>query len=161
MDKMLSEYNKSTKDFLTDEVCECLMRYSWPGNVRELKNITEFIVATVYGRKVRKKDLPNDLQIDCELNLSKDTSHNNIGDTSALNEDEAILKILYEHALYGRTLGRRKIKELLQNRGIYTTEDKIRTRMKMLEKRGLIKISKGRAGSTITEKGMEILEKQL
>lgn len=165
MDHMLADYGKSVDGFLTEEARECLINYAWPGNVRELRNVTEFLVATVSDRKVLKKDMPTDVLAEeyqeYHSTESKPLLVNTQKGYEFLLEDLAILKVLYDFAEYGRSLGRRRIKELLNENGLNTTEDKIRTRMKILEKNNLIKISKGRAGSTITEEGIEFLKKHI
>ncbi|MEW5723158.1 MAG: sigma 54-interacting transcriptional regulator [Thermodesulfobacteriota bacterium] len=40
------------------ETLDYLMTYDWPGNVRELKNMVEYVMTLVRGRKVTLEDLP-------------------------------------------------------------------------------------------------------
>lgn len=163
LDMMLKEYGKSVKEFLSDEAIKILQDYKWPGNVRELKNVVEFLVATVDEDKVYKKDLPQDL-----LDIASDSQEGFMISpvdankyNSNIKEDLAILRILFYSAQNGQTIGRRRILELMEKEGIATTEDKIRTRLKYLEKNGLINVLKGRAGSVITEKGKTFISKNI
>jgi transcriptional regulator with PAS, ATPase and Fis domain len=155
MDNMLSEYDKRVTDFIAEEARDCLTEYSWPGNIRELKNVSDFLVATVIERRVLKTDLPGDVLSDSKppTRIENPSVH-----SVHLQEDIAILRLLSEFAKYGQGLGRRRLKELMDEAGIVTTEDKIRTRMKVLESNQLIEVSKGRAGSTITEKGIALVQ---
>lgn len=158
MNIMLKEYGTSVNDFLSEEVIMYLEKYKWPGNVRELKNVVEFLIATVDKGKVYKKDLPQDLMDDIKTqSKNKSFTIEEAKSSIYLKEDLSILKILADYAEYGQTLGRRKLLVLMENAGIQTTEDRIRTRLKVLEKNNLVKVLKGRAGSTITEKGKALL----
>ncbi|MGI6551753.1 MAG: sigma 54-interacting transcriptional regulator [Bacillota bacterium] len=162
MDSMLREYGKSVDDFLTEEIRRLLIQYNWPGNIRELRNITEFLIATVPDdRKARACDLPIDFQVHPDYQFPEekpDSLAQKLEESTYLQEDLAILKIMSDLADYGRTIGRRRLKVLLNEAGIRTTEDRIRTRLKALEEQGLIKVSIGRSGSTITEKGRRIVQ---
>ncbi len=159
LDMMLKEYGKCVKGFLSDEAIQILQNYKWPGNIRELKNVVEFLVATVDEDRVCKNDLPQDL-LDVTSSFQDGFTISTIDAREYkpyIKEDLAILKLLTYFAQNGQSLGRRRLLELMEKDGVDTTEDKIRTRLKVLENNGLIKILKGRAGSTITEKGKTLI----
>lgn len=160
MDRMLREYEKSVHGFLSEEVCRVLTQYNWPGNVRELRNIAEFLVATVHDRKVQVGDLPLEFQpgvVPGAPQVQLNSAGPKLGDAHYLQTDLAILKIMSDLADFGQSIGRRRLQVLLGQAGIQLTEDQIRTRLRALEKQGLVKVSLGRAGSTITEKGKEMV----
>lgn len=165
-DFILSEFDKSVENFFSSEIISWLENYSWPGNVRELKNIIEFLIATVPNRKSYLSDLPLDMEVNLmrkETNEDKFPIVNNllplnINGMSILEEDIIILKLLSDYGECGINLGRRKLRELVEKKGNFLSEDKIRSRLKVLEKKKLINISIGRKGSVITEQGRKLLE---
>ncbi|HHX49986.1 MAG TPA: sigma 54-interacting transcriptional regulator, partial [Clostridia bacterium] len=116
MNSMLGEYGKSVNDFLTEEVRQLLTQYNWPGNIRELRNIAEFLIATVPDRKAKGSDLPIDFQVNIDLQSPGEKPNplaQKLEETTYLQEDLAILKIMSDLADYGRTIGRRRLKKLL------------------------------------------------
>lgn len=165
-DSILAEFNKSTEDFFSKEIINWFINYKWPGNVRELKNTIEFLVATVQNRKAYPSDLPLDMdmslgneeKIEEKFFVSNDLLPININGMSLLEEDIIILKIISDYNECGINLGRRRIKELVEKRGSLLSEEKIRSRLKVLEKKELINISIGRKGSAITEQGRRLLD---
>ena len=52
-----AELNKNVEGF-SDEVKECLLRYSWPGNIRELKNVIRRAILLCEGDTIQLKSLP-------------------------------------------------------------------------------------------------------
>ncbi|MGI6226041.1 MAG: sigma-54 interaction domain-containing protein, partial [Peptococcales bacterium] len=171
-DFILAEFGKSVKEFLSKEMINWLEDYSWPGNVRELRNIMEFLIATVPERKAYIDDLPVDyLEVNefCEKPDSdkpiqdsslivNDNLPLNINGMTLLEEDVIILKLLSDYGECGMNLGRRKLKELVAHKGLFLSEDKIRSRLKVLEQKKLVSIFIGRKGSEITKHGKELLE---
>jgi predicted transcriptional regulator len=166
-DFILSEFNKSVENFFSREIINWFEGYHWPGNVRELRNIIEFLIATVPNRKAYPGDLPPDMEhisvYEEEMDEDCSTESNafplNVSGMSLLEEDLIILKLLSDYGECGINLGRRKLTELVVRMGYFLTEDKIRSRLKILEKKNLIEISIGRKGSSITGEGKEVLKK--
>ena len=66
VDYFIEKMNQSLSpvDFLgfSTEVWDFLNSYEWPGNVRELKNVVEYVLNFVRGRKATLHDLPPTIQ---------------------------------------------------------------------------------------------------
>lgn len=147
---------------LTPRAMEALLSHSWRGNIRELKNYIEYF-ANLGLRDIDIDDLPfND-----EDNL--------IEDIFSLEEKEVIEEFLeyigdkqkryifvleqLEKSYNNKIrLGRRSIYEIAQDKGIFISEQEIRTVLINLEKFSLVKINKGRSGSVITDLGKKMLK---
>lgn len=167
-DLFLKRYKLSVADFFSPAVQRHFQLYSWPGNIRELKNVLEFLVNVVNGRKVELVDLPPDMyplsgnSMQTQLG-NPSITHQKKGNIEKIRREEEllILRVLTEGGVGGGYLGRKRINMILQRDGIDITEDMIRTRLQKMKKAGLVEISRGRKGTAITEKGYELLKSHL
>jgi len=55
-------------------------------------------------------------------------------------------------------IGRRRIAERLREQGINISPEMVRSRLKYLENKGLVRIGKTRQGSKLTEEGKKLLK---
>lgn len=151
---------------LTDTALDALMKHDWRGNVRELKNYVEYLV-NLNIELVDAADLPfygddpDEMQVE---NISSEHSQSNpvemLRETAGKTIDSHIfvLRQLEKGFKENKRLGRRSIYKACENNNLFISEQEIRTILMNLEKCGMAKILKGRGGSVITEKGLEILK---
>ena len=144
----LEEFN-SIKE-IEPELFEIFSNYSWPGNVRELRNIAEYL-AFMSEEKISVDALP--------YTFCRTLSQNN--ETYHMEDHQLeILKILKEKLENKEKVGRVTLMNLLEKKSIYLTEREVRKEMNELKNKGYIAIGKGKQGSKITSKGIEILSLQ-
>lgn len=148
------------------EVMEVFYKYSWPGNVRELFNVVSYCACTQTST-IELKSLPlyfrghdaleqqNDHDIDAKKIIATIEEH------GFLKESVGILEIFKagkeQHVAYGRT----RLIKLLSTRGIHLTDQQLRLRLEILKKLGLLNVRQGRAGTTISLKGEQFLQRIL
>jgi len=156
----LVDYLKKSfkSDFvLTDKAKEFLVNYSWKGNVRELRNCVEYLVNL--GLKiVEEKDIPVDYSVKAFDNKLVSTEQNIIYEflEQAGNNLKKYIFVLEELMIGGKNnqrLGRRTLSEIAKSKGIFISEQEIRTILLNLEKYKMAEIYKGRSGTVITEFG--------
>ena len=139
---------------------EKLRRYSWPGNVRELKNITEYL-ANLGKRIVDAEDIP--LAFEKKLPEIQTCTQNSTVHTVEPQNSSLKMFILSE-LLEGEKkqihMGRQALTEVAKKKGIFATEQEIRSCLRKLNEAGLILSFKGRKGSVLTEKGRCYLTEQ-
>ncbi len=164
-------FEKTKKQFggdftLTEKAKELLLTHNWDGNVRELINCVEYLV-NLGSKIIDAKDLPLDYEdsIDGELNSEMDIKIQReiiieFLETASddLREYIFVLEELKKAYISNKRLGRRSIHEIAKINGIFLSEQEIRRILTELEKLGMVKINKGRAGTTITKEGLKILE---
>lgn len=154
------------KFILSEEAKTALLQHSWSGNVRELRNYVEYLTYMDLP-VVEYEDLPP------ALKAKKPQNHRHkickkeqeqlelfikaIG--SRINDCLFILKQLYEANKNHTSIGRRAISELAEKNGIFLTEQEVRGLLMQMESFHIVKVSRGRGGSKITEKGILLLEK--
>jgi sigma-54 dependent transcriptional regulator, acetoin dehydrogenase operon transcriptional activator AcoR len=151
---------------LTDEALDALMKHDWRGNVRELKNYVEYLV-NLNIELVDAVDLPfygddpEEMQVE---NICSEYCQSNpvemLRETAGKTIDSHIfvLRQLEKGFKENKRLGRRSIYKACENNNLFISEQEIRTILMNLEKCGMAKILKGRGGSVITEKGLEMLK---
>lgn len=146
---------------LSDAAMEMLMAHTWEGNIRELRNYVEYF-ANLDKEIIEAQDLP----------FAQETQHrfttlNGIEkDMLRAFEEEArgkmgdyrfILSKLLEAQRQGEKMGRRSLSRLAESSGRHISEQEIRGMLLELEKFGMAEISKGRAGTAITQFGIKVL----
>lgn len=134
--------------FFENETIKYLMKYQWSGNVRELVNVMEYLINIKDENKLIKIiDLPDYVKKTFE-NKSRDIFKYKYSDHTIW-----MLKTLHQKG----NIGRRKISKLSKKEGFEITESNARKLLKQMESEGLIEINKGVKGSSITQKGIKIL----
>ena len=149
---------------LSEEVKEIFMTYEWEGNIRELRNVIEYL-AYVDKPIINIEDLPTTFLIDRDLDrkIDKEKYSNTlwmeIFPKEKVGKYVYVLKILYKAKKESITLGRKNISDLSKNTEYHLSEQEVRTIISCLEKNQLVLVSRGRKGSEITKKGIELVEK--
>lgn len=134
---------KSNKK-VSQEVIDILKNHRWQGNIRELRNLAKYL-SEMGSDPMVKEDLPYTF---VNENLDR-------GEIS--KEEIEILKIIYEHMIEKKKIGRNKISLLLEKRNIFLTEREVRTILNNLSEKGYVQIGIGRQGTKLTEKGIELI----
>lgn len=146
---------------LSPQVKNAFMSHDWKGNVRELHNYVEYL--TYLDKEyIDYLDLPpsfhkglsncnNKTDIkDLDVNLLKKLAGNKLDDYFF------VLEMLYDGYVNQKNLGRLSIAEKAQSSGHYLTQQEVRSILYDLNNLGLIKMSHGRGGSKINEKGIKV-----
>mgnify|MGYP000194268142 FL=1 len=149
---------------LSDEVIEIFKNYSWPGNVRELENLIYYLDSIVESKVVTLNDLPEDLLTQLtkdrvEKELISEEAFTGIVSTDKMREYVEILKVLEKANILNIKIGRNKISDMLKMRGVYLSSEQVRTKLKDLDKIGLVDVGTTKQGTTITERGRLFLKK--
>lgn len=156
----LVDYLKKSfkSDFvLTDKAKEFLKNYDWKGNVRELRNCVEYIV-NLDLKIVEEKDIPVDYSVRSVDNKLITAEQNTIYEFleqtgSNLKKYIFVLEELIIGGKNNQRLGRRTISEIAKIKGVFISEQEVRTILLNLEKYKMAEINKGRSGTVITEFG--------
>ncbi len=138
------------------EIMNYLREYSWPGNVRELNNCIKYMI-NISDEEFKIKDLPPYILDNKTPGKKKEglsPSSNNIK-----NIVHFILKQLYISARTGNGMGRYKLYQIAREKGYNISKSKIRTELKHLKDKNLIKTISRRSGHTISKKGVKLLNR--
>ncbi|SKC46108.1 sigma 54-interacting transcriptional regulator [Maledivibacter halophilus] len=136
-----------------------MMNLPWEGNIRELKNCVDYL-GYMSGSRITIDDLPKQYKNDNGNNINSDLKVNNDKRVFyGLSEKEEHICKFIVRALRKENMGRRKIYDLALEKGIQTTEHKIRKMMKLLEDDGYVLIKRGRKGCILTDKGIRLYER--
>lgn len=154
--KMIVPCEKGVKQAVsyTPEAIELLMSYSWPGNVRELENCMNY-TSCMGVEQIDVHDLPEAIQHNLLLReAAKDIespAENPNASPSLTSLEEAIVEILQELRDAGKTagIGRRKLKQVLLEKGFTVTEYDVRMELERLGARHIVSTQKGRGGTTL------------
>ncbi|GAU76564.1 hypothetical protein [Fusibacter sp. 3D3] len=152
---------------LSDEVIAFFEGYDWKDDIRELKKGIEFF-KNIGRAFISMEDLPHymdDIQGKHYMPKQRYTKGEFSGKFSddvraeivdALTDRESfVLLLLYDSFLRRKQLGRRRISEKAFESALYMSEYDIRAIMNTFKDKGLISVSSGRGGSTISPKGIE------
>ena len=146
----------------SQEVMVKFCDYSWPGNVRELESVIQYLTVVCEDNIVTTKDLPEQFREDGNLveKISREDSDilSLLEERGDLEDFYFILQALREAQINKETIGRGRIKELLENKGISLSDFKIRHRLNILKNLGLIYSGIRGQGSKINSQGMSVLE---
>ncbi len=140
----------SLDEFMSQETLEYLINYPWPGNIRQLMNVLEYL-SNIGDEsvKIEKMDLP-DYMIDTNTKTED-------GLVKALVGEE-LLWLLTQIDQFGHA-GRRQLADLAVEYQMDLSEGKVRTLMDKAETLGLIKREQGRKGSSLTSRGLDIIDR--
>lgn len=143
---ILIEDFKQDLDFdfvFTKSAKHVLENYTWPGNIRELRNCIEYLCCqgeTIIEPEMFPQNITN-------------TYKNNLKST-VINEAK---NIFFETAVVmagleekGKSCGRKALSDELKNRGVFTSEAKIRKVLENMKADGLVTSGEGRTGSRLT-----------
>lgn len=139
---------------------ERLRRYSWPGNVRELKNITEYL-ANLGKAVIESEDIPLAFEKEApEVPLRTESLPLQTVETVSTSLQMFVLSALLEGERKQVHMGRQALTEAAKEKGVFATEQEIRSCLRKLNEAGLILSFKGRKGSVLTEKGRYYMAEQ-
>lgn len=130
-----------------------LQAYHWPGNIRELKNCVEYLVTTAKDI-FRPEDLPPTLKRLGEGLVAKPLEEK-------IESMEATLEPFLLLVLSEKHMGRRKLTELAQKAGFQVGEGQMRVALEKLAVKGLVLVRRGRAGVSITQAGVRVLQNKV
>jgi transcriptional regulator with PAS, ATPase and Fis domain len=145
---------------LAPDAVDLLVRYPWPGNVRELKNCVEYL-AYLDQRAIAARDLAPILKWPEPERSREEPVLSAFLAAVGLERDNYvfILECLYEHFRNRQRSGRRSLVESARKRDLFLTEAQIRKALVQSEKYGYVRLSQGRGGTTITQAGIEALQR--
>lgn len=146
---------------LSPQVKNAFISHDWKGNVRELHNYVEYLT---YLDKdyIDYDDLPPSFHKglfnlknrhdnnDLDVNLLKKLASNKMDDYIF------VLEMLHDGYIKQQNLGRLSIAEKAQALGHYLTQQEVRSILYDLNNLGFIKMSHGRGGSKINERGIKV-----
>jgi sigma-54 dependent transcriptional regulator, acetoin dehydrogenase operon transcriptional activator AcoR len=149
--------NDLGSDFeLSEEIKRIFLNYSWEGNIRELRNYAEYFTCVAEG-KITAQDLPSDILE--TRSIQAEDFKEFLSDVGGKLDDYMRvmdqLSLCYENRI---GIGRRALSKIIEEKDIFLTEPEIRTMLMNMEKHGMIKVSKGRGGSKLTETGLDFIK---
>ena len=156
LSKYFFEKLKSNKR-LSNNVLDLFKEYSWPGNIRELENLIYYLDNIAEGEVVYREDLPEDF-----MQNKNDDSLEDMIEILSTSRDKIhveILKILQKTNSLDMNIGRNRISEILKNKNFDLSPDQVRTKIKELEKIGLVEIGSTKQGTNISDDGKNYLNK--
>lgn len=140
---------------LDTEMKRKLLAYPWKGNVRELQNFVEYSIS-LKKRVITEKDSP----FVYKVRKSKDitSTYEKFLDScgSDIYKYRCVLEVFYKAHLSKIRIGRRSIFDEVKNMDVFITEPEIRGMLKKLEEFGIVSVGRGRAGSQITNFGLQV-----
>ena len=147
-----------------------LKNQNWQGNVRELHNVLAHL-ACLADQVITPDLLPyyidrNAEPIQTESGGSGDEPEDSewhalaaqIESNAFMNEVRAVLDIYLDGKRHNRSFGRMVVCEELANRGISLSPQQLRLRQQRLNDMGLLRVRRGRAGTTISSKGERFVD---
>lgn len=141
-------------DFLEKETLQFFYEYNWPGNIRELINVVEYLINIREDEKIKIEDLP--LYMRRNIILNKESKE--LESKSDILDENSIW-ILNKINKYNN-IGRRSLAVMAEEENRDLGEGKIRALLSNLQRKSFIKINKGKKGTEILEKGIELIKRQ-
>lgn len=133
---ILKHFLGSNFQQLSSKELSAIAAYNWPGNIRELENVANYYQTL--------SELPQNIFVP---KSSIQTNSDNLSHT--------ILSIISNNTTQSYGIGRTLLIQLLKEKNIILSDDKMRKQLEKLEKAGFITIGKGRVGNKITDLGLE------
>ncbi len=155
---------------ISSKVKRELLDHSWRGNIRELRNYAEYF-SYLDKPVIDVEDLPPGFyeQPYNKSHGSERRRYDERTEETALREEVGkkypeycfILETLGEGARTGATIGREYLAREAQKSHMLLSQYEIREILACLERMGYVKISKGRGGTRITDKGIMFLKQNI
>ncbi|MCG8637567.1 MAG: sigma 54-interacting transcriptional regulator [Desulfobacterales bacterium] len=139
-----------------------LKAYSWEGNVQEFYNVI-FHLACLGEKKITANMLPFYIYnspgpaTDPEDAQDATAIIREIEKTGFLDEYLRILEVYSRGKKENQSFGRAVVIQRLSEKGLVLTKQKLRRKQEHLNELGLLRVMKGRAGTTISRAGEEFL----
>lgn len=138
---------------LDKSLLEALNSYTWMGNIRELRNCVEYM-AYMGSNYLTINDLPQNIS----SKLNNNHMSSNMSIFNDLNQYDKNICISILKSLHMKPMGRTKLMKFMEYN---VTEYEVRNMLEYLTRNGYLISSKGRKGSSITEKGIKIIENNI
>lgn len=145
----LKKYNSNKK--LLPEFLLFSSQYDWSGNIRELENLIEFTILTS-DNNIGIRNLPD------YMRANKKIQSLTFDETLSLKE-YMMLKLIGEINSKFENSGRRNLKEIFSYNYFKISEIETRKIISELKEKNLIKVNIGKAGTSLSEKGILYLHK--
>ena len=139
---------------------EILRGYDWPGNVRELENAAIFFRALGSFPPLNASvSAGTAAELPFSGNASAGHQLQRMHNINSRQKIEyLLLDILYTRSSISHSTGRPEMLHQLKEHGMMVSDGKLRGILSEMEAEGLIRIEKGRRGTSITEAGIERLD---
>ena len=121
-----------------------LKQYDWPGNIRELKNAADYFRTLGELPDTVQNAAPAGSNLKIENTATDAIMNVDYPEDSELNV--LILTLIRTHSTASTGIGRTAILQLLRERNIRISDNKLRLRLHELEKQNLIYTTRGRTG---------------
>jgi len=143
---------------LDDEAAAALLDHPWSGNIRELKNCVEYL-ACLEKDLIEASDLQPIIRRAPPAAPKALPAEPRLPEAGAPDEEHTrfVLGCLYDSYRQRVRAGRRSIQDSAERANLFLTEAQIRTILTWLDRQGLARLSSGRAGTAITQAGIERL----
>ena len=133
-----------------------LRRYHWDGNVRELANLVEYL-SMLGKRQVEAGDLPDYLRAERRQEPQAAAGDDPDFWQAARGREEAFRFLISTMGRIGHGVGRGTLLEEARRQAVPVTEQEIRDILEVLNRLGLVSVSRGRGGSRLTQAGQRLL----
>ncbi|MDD7601425.1 MAG: sigma 54-interacting transcriptional regulator [Firmicutes bacterium] len=143
---------------ITEEEKAQLSAYDWPGNVRELENAATFFKALGSFPPPVSMSACQQSAADAPVQSPVSASPRIRGIDSQQRIQYDILNLLYTRASTSHSTGRPEMLRHLQQNGTIISDGRLRIILSDMEAQGLIRIEKGRRGTSITDAGIQKLD---
>lgn len=146
---------KNSQLYFPPDVMQKLSSYRWPGNVRELESLVTYLSVIVSSSEVSMKDLPMKIQDNefTEIRADKIVKLlKQAGDISLFKEILDCLSLTQDEK---SGIGRSTLKAMLSKQ---ISESRLRTKLDILKKYGLVEVGVRKQGTRITDQGMRIID---
>lgn len=130
---------------ITPSELNVLVAYDWPGNVRELENVAVYYNAL--------SSLPDYL-----YEKTAASRRPSFKPTPKHDVELVLLRVIASNTAVSHGIGRSTLLHILKDQSVSVSDGKLREMLASLEARGLVEISKGRGGTSITSLGLKKLE---
>ncbi|SCB00222.1 Carbamoyl-phosphate synthase, large subunit [Bacillus mycoides] len=136
------------------DVLEYFMQYEWPGNIRELKSTIDYMLTICEGNVVTKGDLPSMLG---QEGGNVKSEYSVCGSILEMKEHVFILEVIKQCNEKGKAASRDLLSSKSKESDFALSPQQIRRRLDILESEGFVVKGRGRAGTKITDAGIEYL----
>ncbi len=155
------------KIHIADDVISDLKNFDWQGNVQELYNVLQYMSCT--GEETLTRDeLPYFITGQNERGTPQSIVPHDISSLcheiekhGFLAESIEILNTYSQGKKNNIAYGRTPLQRLLAERGMHLSIQQLRLRLEKLNDMGLLIVRPGRGGTTISEKGEQLLQAAL
>ena len=150
---------------ITENVENALINHNWDGNIRELQNYVEYLIF-LDKEIIEVEDLPQSFHFFTQksnksvenIDINKDVELLLRIAGNKIEDYTFILNCLKDANIKNEPKGRDSIIEDAKNQNLYFSQQEVRNILSNLDGMSLVRISRGRGGSRITNKGLMVLE---